>query len=109
MSEEQLLKAISQAINEVLAEKEEEDIEERTKRDTPDRVAGRDTGGRRVKQLEEVEDEEGEKKLPWEKEDKEEAADQGPEALEEEETQPDNDEWYQDNLYERLVRKWTKQ
>ena len=32
---------------------ESEEIEERTKRDTPDRVAGRDSGGRRLKPLEE--------------------------------------------------------
>ena len=38
---------------------EEEEIEERTKRDTPDRVAGRDTSGRRLKALEEEEIEEG--------------------------------------------------
>ena len=36
---------------------EDEDIEERVKRDTPDRVAGRDAGGRRVKPLEEDDDE----------------------------------------------------
>ena len=39
---------------------EEEELEERTKRDAPERVGGRDTGGRRVKPLEEDEDAEGE-------------------------------------------------
>jgi len=40
------------------AEEEEEDehIDERTKKDSPDRVAGRDAGGRRVKPLEETDD-----------------------------------------------------
>jgi hypothetical protein len=36
----------------------EEELEERTKRDTPDRVSGRDTSGRRLKPLEEQEEEE---------------------------------------------------
>lgn len=35
---------------------EDEELEERTKRDSADRVAGRDTGGRRLKPLEEDED-----------------------------------------------------
>jgi hypothetical protein len=37
---------------------DEADVNERTKRDTPDRVAGRDTGGRRLKPLEEEDIEE---------------------------------------------------
>tara|TARA_R110000824_G_scaffold232791_3_gene420978 strand:+ start:19687 stop:20664 length:978 start_codon:yes stop_codon:yes gene_type:complete len=51
----------------------EKELEERTKRDTPDRVGGRDTAGRRVKPLEEtdenteevVEEAGGEKRNKW--------------------------------------------
>ena len=44
-------------------EVQEGDIEERTKRDTPDRTAGRDSGGRRVKALEEAPLDEGSEDL----------------------------------------------
>jgi len=58
---------------------EEEEIEERTKRDIPDRVTGRDSSGRRLKALEEEEDEELEEgaeaaEKPEEEEEEEEQA-----------------------------------
>ena len=46
---------IREITRKVLKRLEENRVEERTKRDSPDRVAGRDTGGRRLKPLEEEE------------------------------------------------------
>ena len=85
----------------------EEELEERTKRDTPDRVSGRDTSGRRLKPLEEQEEEEtaGEtvkkaiRKLPTELE----------KVVSKKEQ---NENWTRGNkdelLFERLKEKWCK-
>ena len=84
----------------------EEELEERTKRDTPDRVSGRDTSGRRLKPLEEQEEETaGEtvkkaiRKLPTELE----------KVVSKKEQ---NENWTRGNkdelLFERLKEKWCK-
>tara|TARA_A100001515_G_scaffold130190_1_gene117293 strand:- start:188 stop:580 length:393 start_codon:yes stop_codon:yes gene_type:complete len=95
---------------------EEEELEERTKRDAPERVGGRDTGGRRVKPLEEDEEAEGEELEEGEVpaglkayQDKKKGKESGDET---DEDDPVNENWFKGNkddlLFERLVEKWCK-
>ena len=121
MLKEELIDEIAEKLFEVF--KESEQVQERTKRDSPDRVAGRDTGGRRLKPLEEenLEEEELEEDVIEEAESAP-CDDRGdcPEGqlcvrgqcVDAANPDPTNEHWFKGNkdqlLFERLMEKWVK-
>jgi len=115
MLKEELIDEIAEKLFEVF--KENEKVQERTKRDSPDRVAGRDTGGRRLKPLEEEEDLEEEVVEESEPADdvdegKEKEGDKCPDCGQDPCACPKNEHWFKGNkdqlLFERLMKKWAK-
>ncbi len=142
MNKQQLIEKLTVAIKEGLdnteteteetevneeTDNEEESVEEQTKSDSPDRVAGRDSGGRRTDALEEAEDTEetvdeekakpdgdGDGVPPWaDKDDNDPKVSEAADTTEEEVTEDtDSDEtlkeWYGNSLFNRLTEKWTK-